>query len=131
MPDHPAYAAASLHRVFVYGTLKRGGENHRFLAGQTFLGPARTGPGWQLYQLDGYPGLVAAPATSAPVIGEVWEVDGLCLRRLDALEGINEGLYTRETIALAPPFADSPVWTYLYARDVTGHAPAPPDWPVR
>ena len=62
MPDQPAFAAAVLHHVFVYGTLKRGGENHRFLAGQSFLGPARTGPGWQLYQIDGYPGLVAETA---------------------------------------------------------------------
>lgn len=131
MPDQPAFAAAALHHVFVYGTLKRGGENHRFLAGQSFLGPARTGPGWQLYQIDGYPGLVAETAAATPVVGEVWAVDGLCLRRLDALEGVNAGLYTRDRIALAPPFAATPVWTYLYARAVTGRPPAPPDWPVR
>ena len=28
--------------LFVYGTLKRGGSNHAHLAGQKFLGPART-----------------------------------------------------------------------------------------
>ena len=42
-------------RVFVYGTLKRGGSNHSFLAGQRYLGPARTPPGFTLHSLGDYP----------------------------------------------------------------------------
>jgi gamma-glutamylcyclotransferase (GGCT)/AIG2-like uncharacterized protein YtfP len=44
--------------VFIYGTLKRGGGNHHLLAGQEFRGPARTAPGFTLYELTGYPGMV-------------------------------------------------------------------------
>ena len=68
--------------LFVYGTLKRGGSNHHHLAGQTFLGPARTTPGFTLFSLGAYPGLVAAPADTRGVTGELWSVDAACLARL-------------------------------------------------
>ena len=45
--------------IFVYGTLKRGGHNHHFIYRQTFAGPAHTTPGFTLFDLGGYPGLVA------------------------------------------------------------------------
>ncbi len=48
--------------LFVYGTLKRGCRNHRHLAGQAFVGPARTAPGFTLYDLGGYPGIAAGLA---------------------------------------------------------------------
>jgi gamma-glutamylaminecyclotransferase len=109
--------------VFVYGTLKRGGSNHSFLASQNFLGEARTAPGFRLYDLGGYPGMIARTAPGdTGVTGEVWSVDAPTLARLDRLEGIAEGLYRRERIALLPPFADQPVETYFYARSVA-HAP--------
>lgn len=118
-------------RVFVYGTLKRGGSNHAFLAGQTFLGEARTVPGFTLYQLQGYPGMVASK-TPAPesVTGEVWSVDAATLIALDRLEGIAEGLYRRERIQLLPPFADLAVETYLYARSVAGATELGSTWPI-
>ena len=107
--------------VFVYGTLKRGGSNHSFLAGQNFIGEARTTPGFQLHGLAGYPGMVASTAPSATgVTGEVWSVEAKTLARLDELEGLKEGLYRRDRIALLPPFADTPVETYFYARSVAG-----------
>lgn len=105
--------------LFVYGTLKRGGSNHPSLAGQRFVGDARTMPGWTLYALDGYPGLVR-DATAAGVAGELWDVDAATLARLDELEGVDEQLYAREPITLAAPFADRPVQTYVYLRSVTG-----------
>ena len=61
--------------LFVYGTLKRGCCNHRHLAGQRFVGPARTVPGFTLYDLGGYPGLAPAPEDTAGVAGEIWAVD--------------------------------------------------------
>lgn len=108
-------------RVFVYGTLKRGGSNHAFLRGQTFLGDARTSPGFQLYRLGGYPGMVASAGSAATsVTGEVWSVDDATLAKLDRLEGTAEGLYRRECVALLPPFSDQRVETYLYARSIEG-----------
>ena len=35
-------------RLFVYGTLKRGGSNHAQLAGQKFIAEAHTMPGYTL-----------------------------------------------------------------------------------
>jgi gamma-glutamylaminecyclotransferase len=107
--------------VFVYGTLKRGGENHRVLAGQGFVGAARTEPGYRLYQLDGYPGMVAA-APGLAISGELWEVDAACLARLDELEGTAEGLYARVPVRLLPPHAAIAAETYLYRRGVEGRA---------
>ena len=107
-------------RVFVYGTLKRAGRNHRFLAGQQFLGEAATGPGFTLYSLVRYPGMVRAPEDTAGVIGELWAVDAACLTELDRLEGTDAGLYERVRIALAPPFADGTVETYLYLKSLAG-----------
>jgi gamma-glutamylaminecyclotransferase len=107
--------------VFVYGTLKRGGSNHAHLAGQTFLGEARTARGFQLYQLSGYPGMVAEKSPRAEgVTGEVWSVDAATLEQLDRLEGLAEGLYRREPVPLLPPFNHHVVETYLYARSVQG-----------
>ena len=107
-------------RVFVYGTLKRGGRNHSFLAGRQFLGEARTPPGFTLYSLGEYPGMVRQDDDHTGVTGEVWAVDTACLQQLDELEGVAEGLYERVSLTLAPPFADEPVETYLYLRDLTG-----------
>jgi len=106
------------HLVFVYGTLKRGCSNHPVLAGQTFLGEARTAPGYRLHHLGDYPGMITAPDDTLGVAGEVWSVDAVALARLDAFEGTAEGLYRREPVKLLPPFADRSVDTYLYARPV-------------
>ena len=115
-------------RVFVYGTLKRGGRNHRHLAGQQFLGDAVTPPVFTLFSLGRYPGMVRAPGDTAGVTGELWSVDDACLGALDKLEGVAEGLYERVTCTLAPPFADEPVETYLYLRDLTGRNHIGPEW---
>ena len=109
-----------MHLIFVYGTLKRGGRNHHHLAEQTFVGPARTSPGVRLFDLGGFPGLVAQAADRDGVSGEVWSVDAECLQRLDDLEGVPEGLYRRAPVALLPPFADRCVDAYLYLLSVSG-----------
>ena len=75
-------------RVFVYGTLKQGGSNHHYLAGQQFLGEGLTTPGYTLYSLGDYPGMVRAPGDQAGVAGEVWNLDAACLAKLDWLEGV-------------------------------------------
>ena len=106
-------------RLFIYGTLKRGGSNHTLLAGQQFFGIARTVPGFTLYSLGGYPGMVAKADDCEGVAGEVWLVDMACLSRLDALEGLAEGLYRRAPVRLLPPFTEHEVQTYLYARSIS------------
>jgi len=106
--------------IFVYGTLKRGDENHHFLAGQKFVGEARTTPGFRLFEVGGYPGMVPHAGDRDGVAGEVWSVDAECLARLDELEGLAEGLYQRRAMSLLPPFADQELEAYFYLRSVAG-----------
>lgn len=106
--------------IFVYGTLKRGGSNHRQLAGEIFIGEARTVTGYRLFALEGYPGMVPLADDREGVVGEVWSVKPEALARLDRFEGVDEGLYRREPVPLLPPFAARTIHTYLYARSVAG-----------
>ncbi len=119
--------------LFVYGTLKRGGANHAHLAGQKFLGQARTVAGYTLVSLGDYPGLVRSPDDREGVTGELWSVDDTCLAHLDEFEGVDESLYRRSSILLAsPPAQDfgAPVETYFYARSVDGRPHLGPTWSV-
>jgi gamma-glutamylaminecyclotransferase len=117
-------------RIFVYGSLKRGGSNHRYLAGQKFLGETRTAPGYTLYSLGDYPGMVPSTVASDDVTGELWAIDAVCLAKLDVLEGLAEGLYARVSIELTPPFAGQSAETYLYLRSLAGCVPVGSHWPV-
>ena len=114
--------------VFVYGTLKRACANHHFLSGQKFIGEARTAPGFRLYALGGFPGMVAKPDDREGVAGEVWSVDADALVRLDALEGLAEGMYRREPVPLLPPFADRVIEGYVYARSIEGRREVGSEW---
>ena len=119
--------------LFVYGTLKRGGSNHAHLAGQKFLGPARTAAGYTLISLGDYPGLVRSADDREGVTGELWSVDDPCLAHLDEFEGITENLYRRAEIPLATPCSlgsAAPVETYFYARPVAGRPQLGPTWPI-
>lgn len=115
-------------RLFVYGTLKRGCKNHRHIAGQCYVGLASTAPGYRLYDLGDYPGMVSDEAKSGAVQGEVWAVDDTALARLDDFEGVGEGIYRRAPVALAAPFDDEVTYTYLYLRDLAGARVIGPVW---
>lgn len=98
------------------------------MAGQCFLGLARTISGYRLYDLGGYPGIVARPDDTTGVVGEVWSVDESALQRLDEFEGVHEGLYRRESVPLLPPFADQSVDAYVSALPPTGRADIGSEW---
>lgn len=106
-------------RVFVYGTLKRGGENHGWIEKQRFIAEARTKPLYRLFDLGGYPGMVRADDGIA-IAGEVWEVDGPGLAQLDVLEDVEGGEYERVPVELEGEFAGQRVEGYLYLRSVEG-----------
>lgn len=72
------------HRVFVYGTLRRGGSNHHRMAGATWLGEAKVRG--RLYAVSWYPAL-RLDDTAAWVQGDVFEMDDETLAALDAFEG--------------------------------------------
>ncbi len=107
-------------RIFVYGTLKRGGSNHPVLAGQKFLGEARTARGYVLHSLGDFPGMVRTDPPDRQVAGEVWLVDPAGHALLDELEGVAEGLYERVAVQLEAPFADGRTESYLYRRSLEG-----------
>lgn len=119
---------SSDHLIFVYGTLKRGCSNHHYLAGQKFIGEARTAPGFRLYGLTGYPGMVAKPDDRDGVTGEVWSVTAAALKHLDGLEGTDEGMYRRAVIPLLAPFADKKIEGYLYACPIAGRPDLGSTW---
>lgn len=117
-------------RVFVYGTLKRGDANHRYLSGQSFVGEARTMPLYRMFDLGGYPGIIEAAEDGYDIEGELWDVDAECLKRLDRLEGIDDGEYSRQVIELEPPYHTEPVEGYVYLRSVDGLREVGPSWQI-
>lgn len=119
-------APASPLLLFVYGSLKRGESNQRHLgSGAAFVGEARTAPGYRLFNLGTYPGMVDWPDDPDGVSGEIWSVPAANLAHLDAFEGVPTQLYRRAPIRLQPPFAAEPVETYFYARSVAGRPAIP------
>ncbi len=113
--------------VFVYGTLKRGGRNHRLLAGQEFRGEATTLPDYRLYDNGSYPCLVEDLINGVAVQGEVWRVDEGTLARLDECEGVPQ-LFMRRQIRLADVAA--PVVAYFYQGDVSTLTDCGDCWPA-
>lgn len=112
-------------RLFVYGTLKRGERNHRLMAGQHFVRPAQTEPGFRLIDLGPYPGMVRA-ADRPGVWGELYDVSECGVDELDDFEGVPE-LFVREVIDLAD---GERAWAYLYNRPVPPHAATGDRWPL-
>jgi gamma-glutamylaminecyclotransferase len=115
-------------RLFLYGTLKRGLSNHRYMMGQRFLGEARTAPSYRMVDCGGYPGMFAVEKDGVSVRGEVWEVDEACRAELDVLEDVAHGLYALEPVKLLAPFDADIVHTYIYRRPVAVFADAGEVW---
>lgn len=115
-------------RVFVYGTLKRGLSNHRYMAGQKFLGEARTAPLYRMVDCGGYPGMFTVEEGGLSILGEVWEVDDGCRKQLDILEDVGLGLYSLEPVPLLDPFTQEEVRTYIYRWPVAGLRDVGTEW---
>jgi len=78
------------HKVFVYGTLKRGYHNHRLLKDATMLGKAFTADNWTMVGKDmSFPYVLEQHDTvGTNVIGEVYHVSDAELKTLNTLEGV-------------------------------------------
>jgi gamma-glutamylaminecyclotransferase len=114
--------------IFVYGTLKHGGSNHGYMRDQRFIGEALTAPHFRLYDLGGYPGMVADENQGLNIQGEVWEVDAEALKRLDELEDIEGGEYAREVIPMLAPYDDTAIEGYRFLLPVTGYRDIGSTW---
>jgi gamma-glutamylcyclotransferase (GGCT)/AIG2-like uncharacterized protein YtfP len=112
--------------LFVYGTLRRGLPSNSLLAGQQFLGEARSLPHYRLYDAGPYPCLVEDPQQGVAVRGEVWRVDEATLARLDEYEGVPH-LFVRREIDLES--IAGPVFAYFYRGDISGLKDCGESWP--
>lgn len=117
-------------RIFVYGTLKRGGHYSHYLTGKTYLGKAYTEPCYRMVNCGTYPGLYPVEENGISIQGEVWEVDAKCRARLDVLEDVSNGEYEVAPIRLLPPFDAPDVNTYIYRLPCKGMPDAGDNWKV-
>jgi len=94
--------------VFVYGTLKHGGRNHRLLAGAEYVGPARTERKYRLIDCGPYPALVEHAAEPLEITGELYRIAASLqpslLPALDELE--DEGVLYRRIVVPVTPLVD-------------------------
>ena len=102
-------------RVFVYGSLLRGEPNHGLLVAARFIGRAHTRPMFALHDLGAFPGVVSNGTTA--IAGEIYEVDGLTLERLDRLEG-HPHLYRREVVELVTDEGNELAYIYVYVASL-------------
>ena len=116
-----------MHRVFVYGSLKRGAERNDLLGAAVFAGEATTAAPFRM--LDGpYPVLRDHGPDSHRVAGEVYEVDDTTLAALDEYEGVSERLYDRIEIDVVmtdetKPTKISRAFAYIGSADYWDHQP--------
>jgi len=99
--------------VFVYGSLKAGFHNNRYLADAKLLGKSISPPRFALLDLGAFP---AAIRGDHILTGEIYEVDAKTMRNLDRLEG-NGYLYQRELCPFRIGGKQIKAWIYIYLRD--------------
>ncbi len=110
-----------MHRVFVYGTLKRDFPNHgAWMKDYPCIGRFRTCVAFPLVVGGTWfsPSLIAEPGVGVPVFGEVFELDDRGLEVLDAIEGTDvPNGYRRIGIAVEDAGGGAPVDAWTYVKD--------------
>lgn len=101
-------------KLFVYGTLKRGGKLHNVLGNSDYLGDYQTEKRWVLADFGPYPGLIPG---EDEVKGELYEVDAVTLKRIDRVEGAPT-LFNRSHVNIRPVDGDDyqSVETYIFTN---------------
>lgn len=84
-----------MKRIFVYGTLRKGGSNHRLLEKSKFVGVHITQNEYTMVDFGPFPALLEEGVT--PITGEVYEIDNPTALAIDRLEGYPH-LYQRKVI---------------------------------
>lgn len=110
-----------MHRVFVYGTLKRGFPNHHFMNGATFVGTGATVEAYPLVVGGQFftPYLLPEPGVGQRIRGELWDVPDAMLPALDDLESVHlPNGYRRQQITIEPDGGgdQGAAWTYFRER---------------
>ena len=84
-----------MENLCVYGTLKKGKDNHGILQGQINLGEGETFEHFAMFDVGPFPIVTEDEVTA--IHGEVYRIDEEILKRTDNLEG---DLYDRIKIAI-------------------------------
>jgi gamma-glutamylcyclotransferase (GGCT)/AIG2-like uncharacterized protein YtfP len=99
-----------MNKVAVYGSLRQGFGNNRWLADSKYLTTEVTSPDYEMYSLGGFPFIMPDGKTAITI--EVYEVDEQVMNRLDQLEGYPT-FYDRKQIETTQGDA----WIYfMYSR---------------
>ena len=128
--------------VFVYGTLKRGFCRSAYLREQEFMGTAVTQPIYGLVDCGAYPGLIDVrnlcdSRVPQAIHGEIYRIDSDCLRELDLVEDIDNGLYRFDQIQIKSfnwkaknlkAKIPQSVYAYFYSRDSTNLPDCGNEW---
>ena len=107
-----------MHRVFVYGSLKKGYCNSSLLRNDRYIADRLTEDDtYVMRSLGSFPGVHRSynGMQCRPVSGELYEVSDYTLYRLDILES-NGHFYNRELIKLREE--EEPAWMYLLNSDM-------------
>jgi len=108
-------------KVFVYGTLKKGGHFHDVLRDSLFIGEGEIEG--QLYNIVTFPGLVQGAGI---VKGELYELGKeVSLERLDHLEGFfaespHRSLFVRKQRKIEVGGEIHLTWVYYFNMDISG-----------
>jgi len=110
-----------MHKVFVYGTLKRGFQNYESgLADAHCAGRFRTAEKFPLVIGGKWfsPNLIDEPGNGYRVYGEVFDVTADCLAVLDRIESVHRpNGYKRIRIAVEPDAGGSAIDVWAYLKD--------------
>ncbi len=117
--------------LFVYGTLKRGGEFHSELTERAhFVGAAKIQGKLFRIQGESYPGAIQTDSMEY-IHGELYELaEPEMLAKIDDLEECDRGLFTRKLVDAWIGKKKVKAWAYFYAKPtqktsqiVSGHFP--------
>jgi gamma-glutamylcyclotransferase (GGCT)/AIG2-like uncharacterized protein YtfP len=117
--------------VVVYGTLKAKGSRGQVLQGAKFLGSFKSSPEYTMYNIGSYPAI--AKRGSTEIVCEAYETDDeALLSRLDGIEGVSFGLYSKQDmdtpygkglVYVAGPELEKDITNYQLEEIVTGEWP--------
>jgi gamma-glutamylaminecyclotransferase len=107
-----------IHRMFVYGTLRRGCMNHIYLQKAKYVGYGKTASKFSMY-VDYIPYVIRNRSYSH-IIGEVYIVDGDSFIQIDRLEG-HPHFYERQiTDIILKDGHHLKCWMYFYKNRISG-----------
>jgi gamma-glutamylcyclotransferase (GGCT)/AIG2-like uncharacterized protein YtfP len=98
------------HRVFVYGTLKRGYSSHQLLDDASFMGETATKQRFRM--ISGEFPVILDDKDGWPVHGEIYHVDDETLAKLDQLERVGR-MYDRKIADVTENDHDAQAYLYV------------------